>query len=370
MMSDRLEALLISKRDHPAVKLILGILIPLHPLLELTVRSCLRARARRGRRLPRPVVSVGNITTGGTGKTSLVGLLLRHLEDNGLKVALLYRGYKRKGKGLLVLRCAEGFPPDHALCGDEPLMVSRWSKGGAIFVSKDRYEAGLAALRDYSPDVFLLDDGFQHVALKRDLEIVVVDCTNPFDNGRLLPFGMLREPVQGLERADLVVLTRCNQSDLVDSTEAMVAQIAPSIPVVKTTHEPYAILTAGGANFGKEVLRGKTVYLFSGIGNSPAFYSTVLECGARVKGQSFFPDHHEYSRYEIGSLVEECSASGAEWLLTTEKDLVRIPKLDPSVPIYALIVRMAIRSGAEFLWSGLENVLRRPLQEKGEQPVP
>ena len=348
---------LASKRDHPAAGILLACATGLHPFLVLGTRAYLRLRARKRKRLPRPVISVGNITVGGTGKTSMVRLLLEHLEEAGFRVALLYRGYGRKIERSVSLRCGVGRLPDPGLYGDEPCMVWRWSENCGIFIDENRYEAGLAAMEEYSPDLFILDDGLQHLSLERDLEITLIDCTNPFGNGRLLPFGMLREPLPALTRAHLIVLTRCGQSDLTESTEALVSSIAPSTPVVRTTPEPYRLLSARAEESDVKGLRDRSVYLFSGIGNHASFLMTALECGARVKGHVQFPDHHWYAEHEIQRLGEECRARGAEWLLTTEKDLVRIPGVKTPAPLRALAVKISILSGAEALWSRVDQTL-------------
>jgi tetraacyldisaccharide 4'-kinase len=358
-MNDRLEALLSSNRDHPVVGLMLGAAMSLHPLLIAGVRAYIGYKARNGRELPRPVMSVGNITVGGTGKTTLVRLLLEHLEEAGFRVVLLYRGYKRRSTGPIALECGIERSLDPRLYGDEPYMVARRSKSCSIYIGGNRYEAGLNALKEYSPDVFILDDGFQHVSLKRDLDIVLIDSTDPFGSGRLLPFGLLREPLSALQRADLIVLTRCNHSDLPDSIEAVVHDIVPSAPIVRAAHEPQSLLTLRGVELGTEELRGRQVYLFSGIGNHASFLMTALECGARIKGHRSFANHHWYSRDEIDGLARECRSAGAEWLVTTEKDLVRIPRIEMRVPLCAILVRISVLAGAESLWSMVEETLER-----------
>jgi tetraacyldisaccharide 4'-kinase len=300
---------------------------------------------------------VGNITVGGTGKTSFVRLLLDRLSEDGLESVVLCRGYKRKSRGLMVLRCGDQDATDPALYGDEPLMISRSRENCALYISEDRYRAGLEAMKEVQPDVFILDDGFQHVSLRRDLDILLVDCTNPFDNGRILPFGLLREPLSAIERAHLVVLTRSNQSDLVDSTEELIGGMAPHVPVLKAVHEPHLILTADGREAELEELRGKPVYLFSGIGNHASFCLSALECGARIAEHRLFPDHHWYTKQELADLARACRTIGAEWLLTTEKDMVRIPPQALPESLHALTVNMSIESGADILCRKIHEVV-------------
>lgn len=360
MQGERLEALLISRRNHPAMEILRRLAMPFYPLVHVGVRSYLKRKERNGRRLPRPVISVGNITVGGTGKTAFVKLLLELLERRGSKSAVLFRGYKRRGRGILAVSVGGGALVHHRFSGDEPYLIANSRGETAVFVHEDRYEAGLAAMEECSPDVFVLDDGFQHVGLKRDLDIVLVDSTDPFDNGMLFPFGLLREPLSGLSRAHLIVITRCNQSDIVEATEAVVQEIAPAVPMMRAFHEPSSLLAGGGTFLDLSLLQGRTVYAFSGIGNHSSFYSTVIECGADIKGINSFPDHYCYSRDELSRLEEAARASGAEWLLTTEKDMVRIPDADLTFPLYALTVKMKVPSGIEQLESALDRTLGQP----------
>jgi len=359
MQDDRLEAFLMSRRDHPAAEILRRLAMPLYPLVHVGVQSYLRSRERNGKRLPRPVISVGNITVGGTGKTTFIRLLLELLEGRGSRPAVLFRGYKREGSGIVAVSIGGGPLVDYRLSGDEPYMIANSPSRAAVFVDEDRYESGLVAFEKYSPDVFLLDDGFQHVGLRRDLDIVLVDSTDPFDNGRLFPFGMLREPLSGLRRAHLVIITRCNQSDTVEAAEAVVRGIAPTLPIVRASHEPGSLLTCDGRPLDLTLLRDRAVYTFSGIGNHASFYLTAMECGADIRAADSFPDHHRYSSDELSRLGERADASGAEWLLTTEKDMVRVPDVDLTIPLYAVSVKMAILSGIEHLESALDRALAR-----------
>jgi tetraacyldisaccharide 4'-kinase len=357
MNTDILEALLSTKRDHPAIAVVRTAAMPLYPLILLGIKLSLAAKARASKSLPRPVISVGNITAGGTGKTSFVRLLLELVERKGLKTAVLSKGYKRTTRGLVEVGRTGGTISGYSVCGDEPYMMANWRTGASIFIHDDLYEAGLAAVRRDCPDVFILDDGFQHVRLKRDLDVVLLDATNPFDNGRLLPFGLLREPMSALRRSSLIVLTRCNQSDLVDATQRIVEDAAPGIPVIKAVHQADSIHSSDGHLFDLAKLGNKSVYVFSGIGNPFSFYITVLECGARIKGARVFPDHHPYSSDDLLKLEEEARRSGADWLLTTEKDMVRIARASLSIPLCALAVKLRIISGMKELESAVENVL-------------
>ncbi len=358
MIGDKLEGFLVSTRDHPVVELLSRAGTPLERVLGLSISVSLRARARRSRRLPRPVISVGNITVGGTGKTTFIGLLLSIMEERDLKTAVLYRGYKREERGLVAI--GNGTKPcDYRRSGDEPCMVARWSKRAKVFVHRERYRAGTAAMEEYSPDIFLLDDGFQHVSLRRDLDIVLVDSTNPFDNGRLFPFGLLREPISSLKRAHLIVLTRCNQSDFDPAVEAIVNEVAPGVPVARAVHVADSLLSIEDETSPSTALRAKRVLLFSGIGNNSSFLLSAMESGAEVLGIQTFTDHHAYSPDDIARMERRARALGADCLLTTEKDMVRIPRANFSVPAYALTVKMVLVSGREHLESKLTRLLDR-----------
>ena len=359
MESDKLEAFLISKRDHPALDVLLKAALLFYPLVYLGTKVHSNFRGKR-RRLPRPVISVGNITVGGTGKTSFVRLLLEILKKRGLRTAVLSRGYKRRGRGLKVVSKGEGPLLDYESCGDEPWMIANWGTRAAVLVNKDRHEAGLRAMEEDPPDVFVLDDGFQHVALERNLDIVLLDCTNAFDNGRVIPFGLLREPLSALRRADLIVLTRCNQSDIVEAVETLAQVIAPGVSLIKAEHEPESLVGRDWKPLVLEELRGRSVYAFSGIGNHSSFYLSILQCEGDIKDKRPFPDHHNYTENEILEMEREALASGAEWLLTTEKDMVRIPDVNLTIPLYALTVRVRIVSGMELLESALDKALQPP----------
>jgi tetraacyldisaccharide 4'-kinase len=275
------------------------------------------------------------------------------MEERGLRTAVLYRGYKREESGPAVIECGE-----YSRSGDEPCMVSRWSARAKVFVHRERYRAGIAAMEVYSPDLFLLDDGFQHVSLKRDLDIVLIDSSNPFDNGRLFPFGLLREPISSLSRAHLVVLTRCNQSDIDKAVETIVNEAAPGVPVARGIHAPDSLLSIEGETSRSCALRGKRVLAFSGIGNNSSFLLSAMESGAEMVGVEEYTDHHAYSRRDLIRMEKRAKTLGAEWLLTTEKDMVRIPRMKLSLPVYALTVKMVLVSGAEHLESKLERLLR------------
>ena len=360
MENDKLEAFLISRMDHPAVDVLLKAATPFYPLVYLGAKAHANFKLRR-RRLPKPVISVGNITVGGTGKTSFVRLLLEMLEKEGLRTAVLSRGYKRTGRGLRVVSKGGGPLLGYESCGDEPWMIANWGTNAAVLVSRDRFEAGLAAMEEYSPDAFVLDDGFQHVSLERDLDIVLLDCTNAFGNGRIIPFGLLREPLSALRRADLIVVTRCNQSDIVEAVETLARQFARGVPLMRASHEPELLVSCDQKALDLGELRGRPVYAFSGIGNHSSFYLSVLQCGGDVKDRKPFPDHHKYTRDELLVMEREARGSGAEWLLTTEKDMVRIPDVNLTIPLYALTVRLRILSGMELLESALDKALQPPL---------
>jgi tetraacyldisaccharide 4'-kinase len=261
-----------------------------------------------------PVVSVGNLTVGGTGKTPMVALLARLAADLGARVAVATRGYK----------AAAGER------GDEALELERLLPGVAILQGKDRARAIRQWTRDHPCDLVILDDGFQYRRLHRDLDIVLVDALEPFGFGHVLPRGLLREPLCALERADLVVLTR---ADLVNGerVEAIRREVrrraAPDTPVLASRHRPSAVVLADGSRASPESLRGSAVAAACGIGRPDAFRRTLEGLGAGVALWRTFPDHHAYAASDVADLLAETQAAGLKTLVTTGKDYVKWGRL-------------------------------------------
>jgi tetraacyldisaccharide 4'-kinase len=261
-----------------------------------------------------PVISVGNITTGGTGKTPLVAWLCNMLSARGVRCAILTRGYRtRPGQ-----------------VSDEPALLSKACKVPVV-VDSDRVAGARKAIAQHGAQALICDDGFQHRRLRRDMDIVAIDATCPFGYGRMLPAGLLREPVSSLARADAVVITRFDQADdaQVRRLEQDIRRVAPGIPIAKAVHKHTHAVTAGKKQLSLDELRAKKVFAFCGIGNPKAFYDCLRQHGIALTGTRTFDDHHPYTDSDIKSLYREASAGGAEVLLCTQKDWVKSALLAP-----------------------------------------
>lgn len=262
-------------------------------------------------RLPVPVISVGNITTGGTGKTPLVRFVVEALVRAGRRPGILMRGYRATVAG----------------GSDEAKLLE---SAAPVFVGANRFECGRRALQaDASLDCFVLDDGFQHRALHRDLDVVLIDATNPFGFDHVLPRGMLREPIGGLARAGVFVVTRLDQSTpaQLDRINRTLARHNPAAPVLRCSHE---LIDA-------RRLDGKRVVAFCGIGNPEAFFDSLRRAGATVIATRAFADHHPYTREDLKALDHP----DADLLVTTEKDAVRLQGLDSGrLPVEVMRLRL------------------------------
>lgn len=321
------------------------------------------AAYRRGwfkaRRLGRPVVSVGNLTVGGTGKTPLVALIARWLVDRGWKPAILTRGYRRRAKcELVALAPAPQRSPDPSHVGDEPALLARLLPEVPIVICPDRYQAGRVAEERFGADVHLLDDGFQHFALARDVDVVVLDAAQPLADEALLPSGRLREPCAALARADFVVLTRTELADA-SGLEDFVRRINPRIRAFRSVTALCGLREAArGELRPEEGLRDQRVAAFCGIGNPSAFFADLRRWGFSVVMQKAFPDHHAYTESELRRLGERAIKTGATALLTTEKDVMNFPiRWQCEFPILACLTRTEVLEAEAFeaaLLSSLE----------------
>ena len=306
------------------------------------------SRVRGDHGLPVPVISVGNITAGGAGKTPLVMDIAARLADAGLHPVILSRGYKRRGRGIALVSDGQGVCLGPREAGDEPYMMAKRIKGAAVMVGRDRRAAAGEALRRLDPGALILDDGFQHRRMGRDLDIVVLDSSNPWGNGQLLPAGPLREPLKNLKRADLIVLSRADASDDMCRLKEQIGRYTDA-PVVEAAHRPaelYALTHDTGHSL--DFLKGRLVYAFSGIGNPDSFLTTLGMIGVSPAGSSVFRDHHWYSPSDIRKLVKRAEKTGAVALVTTEKDAVRISGItDLRLPVYVLRIDMALLKGED-----------------------
>lgn len=323
-------------------------------LYELGVR--LRAAAYETgylnpRSLETTVISIGNITLGGTGKTPLVEYVARYLVEEGYGVAVLTRGYGRRSRGLRVLNdprkhCASEemkLAPQYAEFGDEAVMTARALPDVPIMIDSDRYESGLVARSEMNADVLILDDGYQHLALDRDLNILVIDATDPFGGFEMVPFGRLREPLYAIKRAGAVIINRAHRPFDQAQTLAIIKYFCgEDVPVVYT----YAAIThlrhlRGGDLYEVDRFKGWNAAILCAIGNPRAFSDDVLEAGINIVGEHFYGDHHPFKQVDLNRTLDAARKSGADMIVTTEKDAVRLVGLEfGEVPFYAARLEM------------------------------
>jgi tetraacyldisaccharide 4'-kinase len=309
----------------------------------------------RSVKIPCFVISVGNLTVGGTGKTPVVMHLAKMLSAKGKKVAVLTRGYAREGQEPFRVVKANDSARE---VGDEPLMMARRLEPIPVVVGKDRVRSGSWAIQNLGVDVLLLDDGFQYRKLKKDVEIVLLDATHPFGNRRLLPRGILREPASSLRRADGVLLTKIEQCEITNSEtelEERLRRLHPRAAIARIAYVPKPLERPGKEEaLSLSELAGKAVAAFSGLASPASFRRTLEGLNARIVLEKRFPDHHYYTGDEVRRLVEEARQAGAWGLVTTEKDAVRIPQIESAIPVWILCIEIEISSDND----ALETLLR------------
>jgi len=282
--------------------------------LAIRIRNELFQRGWKSiQRVAVPIISVGNLTTGGTGKTPLVAMVCHLVQESGLRPGIVSRGYRSVDGG----------------ANDEKLVLNLLCPGVPHAQDPDRVAAANLLTITEQVDAIVMDDGFQHRRLHRDLDIIVIDATNPFGYGCLLPRGLLREPLSSLRRADIVMITR---SDLVSERDLAkikrrIIDAAPQLAdrILHVAFQPTSLRSLDGSSKSLNEVAGKSVHLMAGIGNPDAFQTTAVRAGMRVTGTSWFPDHHHYSNDDLQQVQQRASSSGTEWIVTTLKDLVKLP---------------------------------------------
>ena len=334
------------------------ILAPLSAIYSVAMRARRALYTRgvlRAQKINAPVISIGNITTGGTGKTPLVAWVARLIAQEGRRVCILTRGYGRADANRRVL-VSDG---EHILAnaregGDEPFLLAEMLRGVAAVVSDaDRVAAARYALENLESEVFILDDGFQHLRLARDLDLVTVDATNPWGGGNLLPRGHLREPLNGLARADCIIVTRSEQAQDIDALRQQVARLSGSRPIIlsrtctkllrplEATPESSAHnLSTHPSSLIPHPLPTQPIAAFCAIGNPSAFFTHIRRDGNDLKFTRAFPDHHVYVQSDVDALVSEAMQAGALGLLTTAKDAVKLRSLHFELPCYVLEIEL------------------------------
>jgi tetraacyldisaccharide 4'-kinase len=305
------------------------------------------------KRLPAPVVSVGNMTWGGSGKTPLVAGIARHFLARGRAVGVLSRGYRREHPGrVVVVSEGQSVLVTAAEGGDEPVELAELVPGLAVAVGADRYEAGLELLRRGREQVFVLDDGFQHRRLARDLDLVCIDAGEPEDHLRLLPAGRLREPLSNLERAGAFIWTRWREGR---PTEALRSRVLPWLadkrPVFRSVSaiSGFQSISSSSVRLPAEGLRGESIGMLSGMAKPGRFREDLEECGARIVWSCTKRDHYRWRAEEVGRLVEEARCAGARAVVTTGKDAVKMKAVEQtSVPLYRALIESRVLEAQAF----------------------
>lgn len=324
------------------------------------------------------VISVGNLTVGGTGKTPVVELLAKSLRDRGRKVAILSRGYKSKRLGSpqkwegrdgrvvpaermpKVVSTGNALMLDSKFAGDEPFMLAKNLDGVAVIVDKDRVKGALFALRELETETLVLDDGMQYLNLAHSLDIVLVDSQSPFGTEALLPRGTLREPPKNLRRASCILITKCDGS----TNEELITRIRKYNPVADIIECAHGAIHLENLytreRMPLDFLEGKWVGAISAIAVPENFERSLTNLGARVEIKRRFSDHHRFNRRDVDDFMQRCVERDMELIVTTEKDAVRFPRpSEINVPIWFLRIEVQILSGQEH-WDGMVDRICNP----------
>lgn len=290
------------------------------------------------RRLPCSVISIGNITVGGTGKTPTVIFLAEYLKGKGKRVAVLSRGYGRATKGTLMVSDGNGPNVSWEESGDEPFLMAKKLNQIPVVVDEDRFRGGMFIMQKFNPDIILLDDAFQHRAIERDLDLVLVNSGDKSFDHKLLPYGLLREPWMNINRGDAVVLTKTN---LKKPKPFLIRKIKESrLPILhSTTHASLSTLSPEKP----DSIKKKKVFIVSAIGDSSGFNQTVKNLGCDIVGEKIFPDHFKYSQSDWKN-TESLSAQ-VDYIITTEKDWVKIEHFSFTKPVIVVGIKIKIQPG-------------------------
>ena len=357
----------------------------------IQIRNILYTRGVfKARRLPCRVISVGNIVVGGTGKTPAVIAIAKHLQREGIRVAILLRGYRRSVREkVTIVSDGEKVCASAMESGDEAYMMAKHLSGVPIIVGKCRYRAGQIALEHFSVDVLLLDDGFQHRQLARDVDILTIPTTHPFGSPeKLLPAGTLREPPSALQRADLILLTHADTPGISTQIKKNMKSLAPNALILESVHQPthlYPLIIGSPAAretvspqfsakrfsfnarkhpsknlllqpitippitdyYDVKELTGKRVLAVCGIGNPDAFVATLMRCSVASVELLAFPDHHVYTEIDKQQIDTAFQKAGADWIVTTQKDEHKLARFVDTweLPIVVLAVALVITEG-------------------------
>ena len=291
------------------------------------------------------VISVGNITVGGTGKTPLTIWLCNLLREKNVDCAVLTRGYKTTQNYY-----------------DEPAVLAEACPHAKVIINPDRVAAARQAINKFGVNALIMDDGFQHRRLARDLDIVTIDAMRPLGYGKMLPAGLLREPVAALKRADAVVITRCDQvgEDELAEIEKKLRLLNPNMTIARSIHKPVCAKPIDGSQISIDELKDKRILAFCGIGNPDAFFNTVNGLGCDIVSSKIYDDHHQYTDDCLAGIYEQAGHLKADLILTTQKDWAKITQLAPvkkDIPLAYLAIELKFISGEDKITRLIEDAL-------------
>ncbi|MCK4401488.1 tetraacyldisaccharide 4'-kinase [bacterium] len=307
------------------------------------------------RKLSSRVISVGGITLGGVGKTPVVELLVNMLIKKGKKVAVLSRGYRRVEESeIKLVSNGKEILCDVEEAGDEPYLLAKNLKNTVVFAGKNRYKTGKIAEESFNIDTVVLDDGFQHWRLHRDINIVVINASSPFGNGYIFPRGNLREPYKRLKRADCFIITKTDmiKDDNLENIKRKLLEINDSAQVITTIHKPVCLENiAGEEQMDIECIKGEKVIALSSLGDPVSFENTLEHVGAKIVEKLRYPDHHWYTEDDIDNIQARQKALNAKFIITTQKDAVRLQMIETQDVASLRVLRIGIEiiSGSDRL---------------------
>jgi len=335
------------------LRLILALLAPVYCLGLKLFLLPYDLGIRKRTRLSCPVVCIGNLTTGGTGKTPMTQLLCRSLLASGKKVVVLSRGYGGENEyGCGVVSDGQRVMLNAEQAGDEAYLLAKTLPGIAVIVGKDRRVTGALAVERFQPDILVLDDGMQFWQLHRDLDIVLLNAAEPFDNGWTFPRGLLREPPSHLKRAGIIVLTNADRAGKAqtDLARLQVQKLALNRPIFRADLMPVALHSIpDGDEYPLEWLRGRSIAAFCALGNPASFEETLSTLGADLAVCTRLHDHQAVTTGDLETIFAEACAAGAEAIVTTEKDAVKLPSIPGSLPLLELRAAMKVEDENQFL---------------------
>ncbi len=315
---------------------------------------------KKQKKLPYRVISIGNITTGGTGKTPATIALAEEAEKRGFYPIILTRGYRGKAKGPCFVSSGKmentsgllRLCPSVLEAGDEPVLMAEKLKDMPIVKCPDRYQGGMFAIDNLkshlsnliSETLFILDDGFQHWKLFRDKDILLIDAENPFDNGKLLPIGLLREPLKEIKRADFIVITKADSVErmIIDALASEIKKYNSKSQIFEAGHKPVRFSAHSGNTMPLEWAVGKRVFAFCGIGNPDSFKKTLQSTGCILQGFKEYSDHHGYTQNDLDKIIIEAQKNNAGWIVTSEKDLIRLKEMRPPENLVSLEIEFSV----------------------------